>query len=909
MPKVAQPAREAVAWHALSPLEAVDRAAGRLDGLRIEEAARRLASAGPNRIDLAAGPPWIARLLRQVLSPLVLVLVAAALLALVMRKPFDVWVILGVIAINTAVGFLLENRAATALAALREISQPLARLLRGGDPIQVAAAEVVPGDVLLLQAGDRVAADARLLEAYDLQVAQDELTGESEPVPKDTAAVSPSTPLAERSDLVYQGTSVTAGRGSAIVFATGATTEVGRIALAIAGGEPSTPLQRRLVRLSRGLGAAAVASVALVLLLAFWRRLPFWELLQTALDLGVAVVPEGLPIVLSVLLAVGVHRMARRHALVRRLPAVEALGGATVICADKTGTLTRNAMVASRLFASGRSFELEDRGYAPHGSVTEAGRPVSVEGLARLRWLGRCAHLCNDAVLEREGDRWRALGDPTEAALQALAGKLGRTEDWRRIQEIPFGHERRWMATLNEAPDGELVAFVKGAPDVLLRGTEAGPAPDPSYGRAVATLARVPLRVLVLGLVRHIDHPGSFSADLVEGGTLELLGVVGIADPPRSGAASAIARCRSAGVRVIMVTGDLPATAEAVARQIGLVRGAGDRLVSGPELDDMSDSQVGEALRGAAVIARATPAHKLRIVSSLRREGELVAVTGDGVNDAPALARADVGIAMGKSGTEVAKAASDIVLADDDFATIVAAIEEGRTISSNFRRVLEYLITTSAGSALTMAAAVAFGLPLPVRAVQLLWLNLVTDGLFDKTLALEPAEPGVMDRPPRRPSAPILSAPAALRLLASGALMAAGTLAAFAWDLGRGVAVAHARTLAFTTLVAFQWFSAFANRSTERTLAELPGNPWMVGALILAMGLQGAALYAPPLQRLLGTGPLTPGELGRGLVLASSLLFLSEAAKWLRRIRRSRAEARQGRRRLLARRIGAARSS
>ncbi len=864
-------------WHALTGRQVVDRTGSLPQGLSAAEASRRLTRDGPNRVEPRPHDSWPIHLLRQFASPLVLVLAVAAGLAFAMHKPFDVWVIVGAIAVNAATGFLQESRAAAALAALRRLTVPLARILREGEPVELPAAEVVVGDVLLLAAGDQVAADARVVQSFDLAVDQAALTGESAPVAKDAAAHPVQTPLADRANMVYQGSAVTAGRGLAVAVATGFDTEAGRIAYEVVAPAVVTPLQRRLGRVTLLVGIASALAVALVLAIGLLRRLPFLELLQASLDLGVAIVPEGLPIVVSVLLAVGVHRMARRNALVRRLPAVEALGSATVICTDKTGTLTRNAMAVTCLVAGGEALEVEEAGYSPHGHLLSGGRPLSVEALWALRWLGRCAHQCNDAVLERTEVGWGVRGDPTEGALQALAGKIGTTEDWERLQEIPFGHERRFMATLNRAPDGELVAFVKGAPDVLL---PLCPGDPRAAQREAERLAARPLRVLALGMVRHLDHPGAFAADLLDG-RLEFLGLTGLADPPRPGAAQAVASCRTAGIRVLMLTGDQPATAAAVARDLGI--GGGAAPVSGPELDAMSDEGLAGTLRTARVFARVTPTHKLRIVTALRRLGEVVAVTGDGVNDVPALVRADIGISMGLSGTEVAKAAADIVLADDDFSTIVAAVAEGRTISGNFRQVLEYLLTTSAGSALTLTVAVAVGLPLPLRAVQFLWLNLVTDGLFDKALALEPASEAALRRPPDRPDAAPVSRRGASDLALSAVVMATGTLAAFAWDLGRGVELDRARTLAFTTLVAFQWFHAFASRLADRSLLELPPNRWMIAALGIAMSLQAAALYVPPLRNVLGTAPLGPGEAARALLLGSAVLALSEAVKAVRR--------------------------
>ncbi|HEY9857156.1 MAG TPA: HAD-IC family P-type ATPase, partial [Stenomitos sp.] len=824
-------------WHAVTAEEALEALGTPPDGLSTDEAAVRLAEFGPNQLAARSGPPAWLVFLRQFKSPLIYVLLGAAGVSFLVGKRFDVVVILGIVLLNAVLGFIQEARAASAIAALQKLTSPHAHVLRDGEVREVLATAVVPGDLLILEAGDRVAADARVLKASELMIDEAALTGESLPVSKHPQAIAGGgdVPLGDRLNMAYMNSVVTAGRGRTLVVATGMATEMGRIAQELAEGPSEPPVQRKLASFSRRLGAIIGVIITGVLVTGLLLGHGFLDMFYMAISLAVSAIPEGLPIVVSVLFAVGVNRMARRNALVRRLPAVEALGSATVICSDKTGTLTRNEMTVRKVQVGDRLLDVEGEGYRPVGRLTWQGEPVSVRGDEGLYWLGACARLCNDALLvEKEGE-WQILGDPTEGALTVLTEKIGLKPDWERLEELPFSSERKWMATLNLTPEGERVGFIKGAVDRLVpmaqrwldaEGREH--AADAAFRARVEAqsglMASEALRVLALGMVRDVSHAGAFSPDLFEGG-LTYLGLVGMIDPERPEAVTAIRTCRDAGIRVVMITGDHLATGLAIARRLGITQD-GSEAIDGPRLAILSDRELTEAARRLTVYARVSPEHKLRIVRSLKAEGEIVAMTGDGVNDAPALSQADIGVSMGITGTEVAKGAADMVLADDNFATIVAAVEEGRTIASNLHKVLHYLITTTICAVLVITAAMLLNLPLPLVAVQIIWINLVTDGIFDKTLALERPEPGLMQRPPAQSNAPLVSRQDFGRMALLGSVSAIGTLASYAWELAHGATLTHARTEAFTTMVAFQWFSAFAYRSERVPLWRLPVNVW-----------------------------------------------------------------------------------
>lgn len=889
-------------WHVLPAEQVMQALSTPAEGLPPEEARSRLGEFGPNQLVVQEGPSAWARFFAQFKSPLVAILGVSAVVAFFVGEPFDVWVIVAVLFLNAIIGFIQESKAADAIAALKKLTSPRARVLRSGMVHEVLATEVVPGDVLLLESGDRLAADIRLLSASELTIDESSLTGESVPVTKHSSPLAEENlPLGDRLNVAYMNTVVTGGRGKGVVVATGMATEMGQIASEVASAEGESPLQRRMAQFGRQIGLMVLATVGLVWLIGVFSGRDMASMLYVAVTLAVAAVPEGLPIVVSIMLAIGVSRMARRHALVRRLTAAESLGSVTVICSDKTGTLTRNEMTAVSIFM-GERLEVTGEGYRPEGTFKRGGERIDPRGLEGLAWLERCAALCGDSLLEEKDSEWRILGDPTEGSLVVLAEKLAAQmtdpqqaasdRDWPRRREIPFNSDRQWMATLNESPQGEGVVFLKGAFDRLMpmakrwmdaEGHEHAfdEAARASFQSAAETMAEEALRVLALGMVRgqqpHAElYPPALAEDFV------LLGLVGLIDPPRQEAAAAVATCREAGIAVKMITGDHVVTGKAIASALGILQ-APDRAIQGIELDTLTDADLKARVAHIDVFARVSPSHKLRIVTALQRRGELVAMTGDGVNDAPALAQSDIGIAMGITGTEVAKGASGMILADDNFATIVSAVEQGRAISSNLRKAIAYLVTTAIGNIAVIVGALLLGLPLPFTPVQILWINLIATGVLDKTFAFEPPDPEQMRQPPLPPHSSLIPRSQLGLMIAYGLLMAIGTLAIFLIEFTPGAGLTHARTEAFTAMVAFQWFSAFAFRSRRQSTFRLPLNRWMLGGLLLGVVLQTLVVYWGPLQLFMGTQDLSLGEYALALAVGSSLLWVSELWKLLRR--------------------------
>jgi magnesium-transporting ATPase (P-type) len=915
------PAAEEVAWHALPAAGALLRAGGdAARGLDPAEAARRLAAAGPNALPGPVRASALAVLLRQFRSPLIYLLLVAAAVSVAAGERGDAAVILAVLLVNAGIGAFQEGRAERSMEALRRLAAPRGRVLRGGEAVEIPAREVVPGDLLLLAAGDAVAADARLVEAASLAVSEAALTGESLPSAKATAPLPPGVSLGDRTNLVFAGTHVTAGRGRAVVIATGPWTEVGRIAaLATAAEEPETPLARRVRALGRALTFAAVGIFAAVLAAGLARGLPFTAMLMVAVSQLVSTVPEGLPVALTVALAVGMQRMAQRRAVVRRLAAVETLGSATTLCVDKTGTLTRNEMTVVRavLGAPGgrlRWVDFSGAGYAPAGAVSEAGAVVDAAGDPGLRALLAAGALCNDAALEPPagpGAPWRAAGDPTEIALLTAAAKAGLDPaalraTAPRTAELPFDAEARLMATWHGGGAGPGRVVVKGAPERVLElcraaRAGAGEAPLDAGARAAWLAASEGLAadaLRVLGVAEGEGRAASEGAGADgEGsgagagfdalrGRLVLLGLSGQLDPPRPEVPAAIAECRGAGIRVVMVTGDQLATGVAVARRVGLA-GEGDLALDGRAMETLEAEALASGAARTAVFARVQPSQKLRIVEALQARGEVVAMTGDGVNDAPALVRADVGVALGRSGTEVAKEASDVVLADDHFATLVDAVAEGRLVHANVRKILLLLLSTGLAEATVLLAALLVGLPLPFIALQILWNNVVTEGTITVNLALEPREGDELRRPPLARDAPLLDRALLRRTALLGAAIVAAVLGYYVLLLGRGLPVEHARTGAFTLLAVCEWFNVLNVRSEARSALGygLARNRWLLGGLALSVLLQAAVIWARPLGRLFQTVPLSAREVLEIAVLGSAVLWVDE----LRKLRARRA--------------------
>ncbi|MDX5410369.1 MAG: HAD-IC family P-type ATPase [Thauera sp.] len=861
-------------------------------GLRQEEVAARLQRHGPNR--LAETPPrslWL-KFLDQFRSVLVGILIGAALLAGLIGDIKDAAVIAVVVLLNATLGFLQERRAENALAALRGMLAPSARVRREGEPRIVPADELVPGDVLLLEAGDRVPADARVLQAHGAEVAEAVLTGESQAVGKTAEASDAAAPLADRVGMVFMNTVLTRGRIEAVVTATGMHTEMGRLAGLLAQtAESATPLQLQLDALGKRLAFIAAVVVGLMFVAGLMRGDDLVTTAMTAIALAVAAIPEGLPAVVTVTLALGMHRMARRHVIVKKLAAVETLGCTTVICSDKTGTLTLNEMTARALRVAGRSYVIEGEGYVASGRILdEEARAAGPE----LRAFLLPAALCADARLQ-DG---QLIGDPTEGALLALAVKAGvdpaaQSERTPRIAELPFDSAYKFMATFHR--DGDAVqVWVKGAPDVLLaraahvQGAQGELALDADARAALLKsnqeLAEGAMRVLALAGRRIPAHAFDPAGDLMGWvSELSLYGLVGIIDPPRPEARESIAQCHAAGIRVKMITGDHPLTAAAIARELGLV----GEVHEGRELEGLGEDATAALVERSAVFARVAPEHKMRIVESLQRRGDVVAMTGDGVNDAPALKRADIGVAMGITGTEVTKEAATLVLTDDNFASIVRAVREGRTIYENIVKFVRFQLSTNIGAILTVLGAPFMGLATPFTAVQILWVNIIMDGPPAMTLGVEPARPGIMDQPPRSDDAAILSPQRMWRIALYGLTMAVGTLGVYAWAMAAGD-TARAMTLAFTTFVLFQFFNIFNARTEHGSAFNRQffsnGKLWL--ALLGVVLLQIVVVHWAPAQAVFDTVDLGANDWLVATAVASTTLLLEEARKLLWRLLR-----------------------
>jgi Ca2+-transporting ATPase len=888
------------AWHAMSAGDVLHHF--KLDAQRGLEAAaveRSRARHGPNALPEPPPKPLWRTFGRQFKSPLIYILFVAAVLAVALGHRGDAAVILAVVLINALIGSFQEGRAERSMAALRRLAALHVRVLRDGGESIIEARALVPGDTVLLAAGDAVGADARLVDEAQLQVAEAALTGESVPVSKSVDAVPEATGLADRHCMVYSGTHVTAGRARAVVVATGVHTEVGRIAgLTERAEEPRTPLELRLDQFGRALVTAALSLFVLVVLLGLWRELPLSEVLMVAISQMVSMVPEGLPVAMTIALAVGMQRMADRGAIIRRLSAVETLGSTTVICSDKTGTLTRNEMTAVTLWLpGGREVAVSGIGYAPTGLLEEGGEPVDAADPA-LRELCLAAALCNDAELQAPAGSstgWAVLGDPTEGALLVLALKAGMSleavrQSAPREAELPFDSDTKLMATRHRMADMPRRVWIKGAPEAVLRlCTSEGAQAHTAAREAAERMATQALRVLAFATVPEdaLDPADGFDA---LAGRVRLLGLVGQIDPPREEVKHAVAQCRAAGIRPIMVTGDHKLTGLAIARQLGIARDC-EHAVDGPELERMGQADLRDALPGIAVFARVQPAQKLRIVEALQARGEVVAMTGDGVNDAPALARADVGVAMGITGTEVAKSAAKIIVTDDNFSTIVGAVEQGRVVYANLKKVILYLFATSLAEVLVLLLALVGGFPLPLAAVQILWINIVTEGTVTVNLVLDPADGDEMRRTPVPRNDRLLGPEMLKRVALMTPLIAAVTFGWFAWRLGQGVAVEIVRTETFTVLAMCQWFNVLNCQSASASALGLRivRNRWLLGGLTLSVLLQGLVLYAPPMNTLFHTVPLPLESLLPLLGLASLVLWVEELRKlWVRSQHRPR---------------------
>jgi Ca2+-transporting ATPase len=883
-------------WHQLPAEEVLARAkVERTAGLDRAEAAHRLATHGPNTLPETKRRPLWRVFLRQFVSPLIYILFVAAIIAFAMGHRGDALVILVVVFLNAVIGTVQEGRAERSMESLRRLAALKVRVRREGREENIEARDLVPGDILLLAAGDAVGADARLLETAALEAAEAALTGESLPVAKHLQPLPEDTSLADRRNMVYSGTHIAAGRGMAVVVATGHSTEVGKIArLTAAAEDPKTPLELRIQQFGRYLVGAAIVLFGLVIAFGLLRALPFGEILMVAISQMVSMVPEGLPVAMTIALAVGMQRMARRGAIVRRLAAVETLGSTSVICSDKTGTLTKNEMTVTALWlADGREVEITGAGYSPEGQLLAHGGELTAGSDPAVRRLLEAAALCNDAQLVPPGDadpRWRALGDPTEAALLTLALKAcidleALRRDWPRRAEIPFDSAAKMMATQHGHTQKPNRVFIKGAPEVVLElcDTAAGTAFRRAVEEAAATLAGRALRLLAVAEVADsaLDEAGGFAPFR---GRARFLGLVGQMDPPRDEVKAAVAECQRAGIRPVMVTGDHKATGLAIARTLGIARD-GDLAVDGRELEAMPEQDLRADLDRISVFARVHPAQKLRIVEAFQSQGRVVAMTGDGVNDAPALARADVGVAMGITGTEVAKGAAKIVVTDDNFATIVKAVEAGRLVYQNLRKVILFLFVTSVDEVLILLGALLLGYPLPLAAVQILWINIVTEGALTVNLVMEDREGDEMDRPPTPRAEPLLNRAMFGRLALMVAASVASVFGFFVWRLSTGAAIEQVRSETFTVLAVCQWFNVLNCRSELRSAFTLDvlRNVWLVGGLVLGNVLHFLVIYTAPMNRLFHTVPIPVEHFFLIGAVASLVLWAEETRKFFAR--------------------------
>ncbi|PZQ49920.1 MAG: carbonate dehydratase [Rhodovulum sulfidophilum] len=870
-------------WHTLSGDEALTRAESRASGLDPAEAERRLREIGPNALPAPAPVHPLLRFLAQFNNMLIYVLLAGAAAAAVLGHGIDAGVILVVVVVNAIVGFVQEGRAEQSLRAIRDLISPHATVMRAGARHTVEVEKLVPGDVVLLEAGERVPADLRLLRARGLTVDEALLTGESVTAAKSEAPVAAGAPLGDRAGMAFSGTLVATGQGTGVVVASGPRTEIGRISRMIAEVEPMvTPLLRQIDRFAASFTRVVLAGgIALFLFAVFVRGFEWSEALIAVVALVVGVVPEGLPAVLTITMAIGVRRMAERRAVVRKLPAVETLGAVSVICTDKTGTLTLNEMTVRHVLAPGHDVHVAGVGYEPKGALAPENHGDADAARAALSPILACGMMCNDATLREAEGVWTAVGDPMEGALAALAMKAGldpahARSEWPRRDEIPFDAAHRYMATLHAGPGGTAMIYVKGAPEVLLAmaGANGG-----DWERRIHDLAGEGERVLGFARKPLPAIPASFGpADLAEG--VEFLGLMGFIDPPRPEAVAAIAECRSAGVAVKMITGDHVDTAVAIGGQLGLA----DRLdaMTGAEVDGLSDAELARKAPEVAVFARTSPEHKLRIVRALQSDGAIVAMTGDGVNDAPALKQADVGTAMGRKGTEAAREASEMVLLDDNFASIVAAVSEGRTVYDNIRKVISWTLPTNGGEALAVIVAILAGFALPMSPTHILWVNLVLTVTLGLVLAFEPPEPGVMGRPPRPAGAPLLSPFLVWRVLLVSTLMAIAALCVFFLALGRGESLEYARTMVVNMVVVAEIFYLFNVRymyMRSLTWRGALGTPQVLAAIAAVVIAQLAFTYAPFMQAIFDSRPLAFRDGALIIAIGIGLMLLLELEK------------------------------
>lgn len=895
-------------WHHLTAARVVERLGTGPAGLTDTEVRRRRKIYGRNQLAPPRRRHPLLRFISHFHNILLYVMTAAAVVTAILQHWVDTAVLLAAVVINAFIAFVQEGKAESAMDAIRAMLSPHATVIRNGRPVEVDAADLVPGDIVRLAGGDRVPADVRLLTVTGLRVDEAALTGESLPVEKSTAPSRAEAAIGDRTGMAYSGTLVVHGTATGVVVGTGTDTELGRINTMLAGiTAASTPLLRQIGSFGRMLAVVILVLAAATFALGvLWRGHGLGEMFIMVVALAASAIPEGLPAILTITLAIGVQRMSRRRAIVRRLPAVEALGSVTVICSDKTGTLTSNQMTVQRVLCAGEVLDVGGAGYAPVGQLTRDGQRVDSHSHPPLAALVRAAVLCNDAALEQADGGWAISGDPTEAALLVLGAKTGMgsaeaESRWPRAASVPFESEHRMMGTLHADPDdGTPIVLVKGAPERILaicsrqRDRGGDGSLDPDHWQAVAAeTAAQGLRILAVAERRGApSEPGRLAIGDLDG-DFTLLGMVGIVDPLRPEAVAAVRECHRAGITVTVITGDHADTARAIAAQLGI--GTDRPAVTGSEIAAMDDARLREIARESRVFARASPEHKLRLVRALQADGQVVAMTGDGVNDAPALKLADVGVAMGGRGTEAAKEAADIVLADDNFATIAVAVVEGRSVYDNIRKFILFMLPTNGGEALVVIAAILFELALPLSPAQVLWINLATSATLGLALAFEPAESDVMARRPRPPKERLLSRYFAWRVVFVSVLMAAGALTMFLWELQSGTSLETARTMAVNAIVVSEMFYLLNNRFLIQPVLNrigLLGNRVALACVAACIGLQLAFTYLPVFNAVFGTTPLGVAEWSKAVgvgVLVFAAVELEKAM--IRRHRRTRATA------------------
>lgn len=894
-------------WYTKSIQDAIkDLSSDKDRGLGSEEAEKRLEKFGSNELEEGGKASLLSKILAQFKDFLVIILIVASIISAFVGETSDAIVIIAIVIVNAVLGIVQEGKAEKALESLQKMSSPNAKVIRDGELTTIPATTIVPGDIVVLEAGDIVPADLRLIESSNLKIEEASLTGESVPVEKDFSKVlMEDAPLGDRQNMAYMGTVITYGRGKGLVIGTGTSTEMGKIAQMLNTFKAeSTPLQKKLDQLGKYLGIACLIVCGLVFAIGLLQGRDILDMFMTSISLAVAAIPEGLPAIVTIVLALGMNRMVKRNAIVKKLLAVETLGATTVICSDKTGTLTQNEMTVVKIYAGGEVLDVSGRGYGPEGSFTLNDKEIDIDSKGEAKTLLSIGGLCNDASLnnDKENGTWNIVGDPTEGALITLAGKGNMTKQglngkYPRINEIPFDSDRKMMTTFHDNfMQDRVVSFTKGAPDiiinrctkVLLNGREL-PMTDEMREKVLhtnASFSKSALRVLAFAMRTYDTIPDVITSEEIEK-DLTLVGLVGMIDPPRSEAAEAIEVCKQAGIKTIMITGDYKDTAFAIAKELGIAERE-DQVMAGDELNKISDDELAERVEDIRVFARVSPEHKVRIVEALKKNGEIVAMTGDGVNDAPALKRADIGVSMGITGTDVAKNTAEVILMDDNFATIVSAVEEGRIIYSNIRKFVFFLLSCNVGEILIVFLSILFNWPVPLLPIQLLWLNLITDSFPALALGMERSEPDIMKVRPRDADEPILDKNMGIGIAVQSIALTVAVLLAYNWAFrAYDGNLVIARTIAFSTLITAELIRAYSSRSERFTLFEIGffSNKTMVYATLLSFMLLILVLYVPVLQPIFKSYPLSIGDWGAVIRYCIIPVIAGEISKLIRKKR------------------------